>query len=77
MVQEGSRVRLRPESRLAQRHPEMAQAVGVVGSIVRGAALGSGSTMHVRFKALNLVAMNVPSGEVEAVDHLDPEMQEG
>lgn len=77
MIEEGARVRLRPTSQLVRQHPDMAQAIGIVGSIMRGAALGSGSTMHVRFRDLNLVALNVPSTDVEAVDHLNPEMQAG
>lgn len=78
MVQEGARVRLRPGSTVVAGHPELAEAIGVVGSIVRSASLANptrGATMHVRFAALNIVAMNVPAADVEPVDHLSPELR--
>lgn len=84
MIEEGARVKLRPESRLGRQHPEMLGTIGVVGSIVRGASWGTlgarqgdrarDVSMHVRFRELNLVALNVPADDVEAVDRLDPEL---
>ena len=78
MIEEGARVKLRPGSQLGRRHPEMLGAVGVVGSIVRGPpwqALGTGQdqrgrdvSMHIRFRELNLVALNVAAGDVEPLD---------
>lgn len=37
---EGDRVRLKLEAPLRRRHPELAGAIGVVGSVVRGPSLG-------------------------------------
>ena len=30
--------------------------------------------MHIRFRELNLVALNVAASDVEPLDHLDPEL---
>ncbi|MDX7951819.1 hypothetical protein P7D22_11625 [Lichenihabitans sp. Uapishka_5] len=86
MIEEGARVKLRPESLLGRQHPEMLGTIGIVGSIVRGSQWrtlvsrqGDGTrdvSMHIRFRELNLVALNVPANDVEAVDHLNPELQE-
>ena len=84
MIHEGSRVKLRPGSRLGRAHPELAGAGGVVGSVVREPLWqkldvrtlerARDVRMHVRFPDLNLVAMNVPAGDVEVVDRLNPEL---
>lgn len=84
MVKQGARVKLRPGSQLGRSHPELAGAVGVVGSIVEGPSWQSLNvraierardvTMHVRFADLNVVALNVPAADVEPVDHLDPDL---
>lgn len=77
-MNEGERVRLRPESALADRHPDLRAAVGVVSSIVRAASLtdpAHGATMHVRFRDLNIVAFNVPASDLEPVSRLSPELR--
>ena len=84
MIEEGARVKLRPGSQLAQQHPEMLDAIGVVGSILRGPSwhsLGVSTikrlrdvSAHVRFQDLNLIALNVTIDDLEAADHLNPEL---
>jgi hypothetical protein len=87
MIHEGARVKLRHGSDLTRSHPELANAVGVVGSVMGGApwrARGATAverwrdiTAHVRFRELNIVALNVPGRDLETVDHLSPELDAG
>lgn len=84
-LREGDRVRLKEGAPLCLRHPELALAVGVVSSIVRGQTWprldSSGAERardvaeHVCFREpRNLVALNVRADAFEPVDGLEPRL---
>lgn len=85
MIVEGSRVKIRPESKLAQQHTGLAGVVGIVGAIVQGRRWSSleasdderqrDRAAHVRFRSPPVVLMSVPVGDLEIVDHLDPALR--
>lgn len=78
-IAEGDRVRLRPDAPLRVEHPELAGAVGTVGSVMRRASMSTGgesATVHVRFAPpVNVVALNVPASQFELVGGLEPRLR--
>lgn len=87
MVEEGARVRLRPESAIASQHAGLLGVIGTVGAIVEGRRWHRldatdderqrDRAAHVRFRQPPVVLMAVPVSDLEAVDHLDPEREAG
>ena len=78
MIEEGDRVRIKTGSALADKHPELRDAIGVVSSIVRKASLtdpAHSAQMHVRFRDLNVIAFNVSAADLEPVSRLSPELR--
>ena len=61
----GDHVRLRSDSVLYQRHPELADAVGIVSSaMMREGAL----FLHVRFEGKKVAVLNIWAAHFEPVD---------
>ena len=85
MVREGSKVRLKAEAPLRLEHPELANAIGIVSSIVHGpkwsrlsssqAERSEDTAVHVRFAPpVNLVLLNAKADLFEEVDDgLEPQ----
>ena len=69
----GERVRLKADSHLRARHPELAGAVGVVSSTMEG---NGDALLHVRFeRPVNLIVLNVLAREFDRVDRLEPRLR--
>ena len=69
-MREGDRVKLRADTPLCRKHPELSEKIGIVGSILqsRGATL-----MHVRYAGpVNLLVLNVSTSQFEPADTLEP-----
>ena len=71
-IMPGERVRLKPDSFLCSRHPELAEAVGVVSS---STTRGREALLHVRFASTNVVALNVLETHFEPVARLEPRLR--
>ncbi|MCW6509593.1 hypothetical protein [Lichenifustis flavocetrariae] len=73
---EGERVRLKSDAPLRRQHPELAEAIGIVSSVIRKGSLSAGQEsvkMHVRFQPpVNLVAFNVPAAQFEPAERIEP-----